>query len=110
MAPNASMRRTLTAVLALAGTAVAQNMSSSDDTNSTTTTFPRLVNITEDTPSPNEAIPKPECNASQPVSVRYSATTGRLYLESPNGQRGGCVTVDEIWTARGGGTKVRRGG
>ncbi|CAM9370594.1 unnamed protein product, partial [Hapterophycus canaliculatus] len=60
-----------------------------------------------DTPSPNEPIPKPECNATQAVAVRYSATTGRLYLESSTpGARGGCVTVDQIWTARGGGTKT----
>lgn len=60
-----------------------------------------------DTPSPNEPIPKPECNASQTVSVRYSATTGRLYLEAAvPGERGGCVTLDQIWTARGGGSKA----
>ncbi|CAN0390933.1 unnamed protein product, partial [Ectocarpus fasciculatus] len=58
-----------------------------------------------DTPSPNTPIPKPECNSTQPVSIRYSATTGRLYLEAGvEGERGGCVTVDQIWEARGGGT------
>lgn len=61
-----------------------------------------------DTPSPNMPIPKPECNSTQPVSIRYSATTGRLYLEAGvEGERGGCVTVDQIWEARGGGTAVR---
>ncbi|CAN0067101.1 unnamed protein product [Ectocarpus sp. 6 AP-2014] len=58
-----------------------------------------------DTPSPNTPIPKPECNSTQAVSIRYSATTGRLYLEaSVEGERGGCVTVEQIWEARGGGT------
>ncbi|CAB1104983.1 MEP4a [Ectocarpus sp. CCAP 1310/34] len=58
-----------------------------------------------DTPSPNTPIPKPECNSTQAVSIRYSATTGRLYLEAGvEGERGGCVTVEQIWEARGGGT------
>lgn len=57
------------------------------------------------TPSPNTPIPKPECNITgTQVMVRYSATTGRLYLES-NTMRGGCVTLDQIWEARGGGAK-----
>ena len=58
----------------------------------------------EDTPSPNEPIPKPECDTSNPVSVRYSSTTGRLYVETAGSTRGGCVTIDQIWEARGGGT------
>lgn len=58
-----------------------------------------------DTASPNEAIPKPDCNSTKTVSVRYSATTGRLYLEAAvEGDRGGCVTIEQIWEARGGGT------
>lgn len=57
-----------------------------------------------DTPSPNEPIPKPECNESNPVSIRYSSTTGRLYLESASSSRGGCVSIDQIWEYRGGGT------
>lgn len=64
----------------------------------------RKAGATLDTPSPNEAIPKPECNESNPVSVRYSSTTGRLYLESASSSRGGCVSIDQIWEARGGGT------
>lgn len=60
--------------------------------------------VAGDTPSPNEAIPKPECDESSPVSVRYSSTTGRLYIESANSTRGGCVSIDQIWEARGGGT------
>lgn len=60
---------------------------------------------TMDTPSLNEAIPKPECDANFTVSIRYSATTGRLYLEGVDGARGGCVTIDQVWEARGGGSK-----
>lgn len=58
-----------------------------------------------DTTSLNEPIPKPECDANNNVSIRYAATTGRLYLEGVNGSRGGCVTIDQIWEARGGGAK-----
>lgn len=69
--------------------------------------MPNTTGNSTDTPSPNEPIPKPECDANQTVSVRYSATTGRLYLEAAVvGQRGGCVTIEQIWTARGGGTKT----
>ncbi|CAM9179603.1 unnamed protein product [Pylaiella littoralis] len=57
-----------------------------------------------DTPSLNDPIPKPECNASIPVTMRYSSTTKRLYLEKlENGTRGGCVMLEQIWMARGGG-------
>lgn len=56
-----------------------------------------------DTPSPNTAIEKPECNASIPVRLRYSSTSARMYLESADGEtRGGCVTIDQIWEARAG--------
>ncbi|CAN0520263.1 unnamed protein product [Scytosiphon promiscuus] len=59
-----------------------------------------------DTPSPNEPIPKPECDMNKTVSIRYSKTTERLYLEAGVlGERGGCVSVDQIWAARGGGAK-----
>eukprot|EP00903_Cladosiphon_okamuranus_P020616 g18926.t1 len=68
---------------------------------------PTMPHNSTDTPSPNEPIPKPECDVNQTVSVRYSATTGRLYLEAGvPGERGGCVTIDQIWEARGGGTKA----
>ena len=51
-----------------------------------------------ETESPNEPIPKPECDASIPVSIRYSSTSSRLYLESVDGStRGGCVTLPQIW-------------
>eukprot|EP00752_Nemacystus_decipiens_P012441 g11022.t1 len=67
---------------------------------------PNMTYNSTDTPSPNEPIPKPECDANKTVSVRYSATTGRLYLEAAVvGERGGCVTIDQIWEARGGGAK-----
>lgn len=69
--------------------------------------LPNTSHNSTDTPSPNEPIPKPECDANKTVSVRYSATTGRLYLEAAVvGERGGCVTIDQIWEARGGGTKA----
>ncbi|CAN0480771.1 unnamed protein product, partial [Laminaria digitata] len=56
-----------------------------------------------DTPSPNEAIAKPACDASAPVSIRYSSSSARLYLESGDGStRGGCVTLKGIWESRGG--------
>ena len=55
------------------------------------------------TPSPNEPIPKPMCNSSNPLRVRYAETTGRLYLESAgNDTRGGCVSLGAIWEARDG--------
>ena len=52
----------------------------------------------KDTQSPNEPIPKPECDASIPVSIRYSSVSEWLYLESADGKtRGGCVTLQQIW-------------
>ena len=54
-----------------------------------------------DTESPNEPIPKPECDSSQTVSIRYSSSSERLYLESGDGStRGGCVTLQKIWEER----------
>lgn len=51
-----------------------------------------------DTPSPNDVIAKPECDPSITVSLRYSGTSERLYLESADGiTRGGCITLTEIW-------------
>ena len=56
-----------------------------------------------DTPSPNAPIPKPECDATTAVSIRYSSGSARLYLESADGTtRGGCVTLQQIWEDRGG--------
>lgn len=76
----------------------------------TTTTAAAAVLLTllsvaaaEDTASPNEAIPKPECDDSAEVSIRYAGTTGRLYLESADGtSSGGCVTLGQIWESRAG--------
>lgn len=52
----------------------------------------------KDTPSPNKPIPKPDCDSSIAVSVRYNAESARLYIESANGRtRGGCVTLEQIW-------------
>lgn len=60
---------------------------------------------TKDTPSPNNPIPKPVCNVSQDVSIRYSSSTKRLYVEGMLDEknqtiRGGCVTLNEIFLAR----------
>ena len=48
------------------------------------------------TASPNDAIPKPSCDSSKSVSVRYSSGSERLYLESSSG--GGCITLEEVWS------------
>ena len=45
----------------------------------------------------NEVIPKPTCDSTTGVSVRYASTTKRVYLESVDGARGGCTTPTEIW-------------
>ena len=59
------------------------------------------------TESPNKPIPKPECDASIPVSVRYSSASSRLYIVSADGStRGGCVTLNQIWKERGGKTPL----
>ena len=122
-----ALRRVTLAALLAAAVANASDDSSSSDSSSDTTDSPTpsphlyhhmtasptgmmmMPNMTyngTDTPSPNEPIPKPECDSNKTVSVRYSATTGRLYLEAAVvGERGGCVTIDQIWEARGGGAK-----
>lgn len=62
----------------------------------------RLI-AAQDTESPNDAIPKPECDTSIQVSIRYSSASSRLYLVSEDGiTRGGCVTLSQIWETRGG--------
>lgn len=48
----------------------------------------------------NEPIPQPECDATKTVSVRHSGTTKRLYLEGVGGERGGCITLSQIYEAR----------
>eukprot|EP00904_Undaria_pinnatifida_P009109 jgi/Undpi1/5328/HiC_scaffold_2.g00609.m1 len=58
----------------------------------------KLASSAKNTESPNQPIPKPECDASIPVSIRYSSVSERLYLESADGStRGGCVTLAQIW-------------
>ena len=50
------------------------------------------------TASPNDAITKPECDVNTTVSLRYSSSSKRLYLESADGTaRGGCITLKQIW-------------
>ena len=56
-----------------------------------------------DTESPNDAIPKPECDLSKNILMRYSTSSSRLYIESADGiTRGGCATLSQIWEAQGG--------
>ena len=51
-----------------------------------------------DTASPNKAIAKPKCDSTVTVSIRYSPSSERVYLESADGvTRGGCVTLTQIW-------------
>lgn len=51
----------------------------------------------------NEPIEQPECDASQSVMIRYSSTSERLYLEAgESGERGGCMTLTQIFEARAG--------
>lgn len=53
--------------------------------------------------SENEPIPQPDCDAEKSVNIRYSATSKRLYLEAAEpGERGGCVTLTNIFEARAG--------
>lgn len=59
------------------------------------------------TTSPNHAIAKPGCDVNATVSLRYSSSSKRLYVESPDGvTRGGCVTLKKIWTELGGATPL----
>ena len=59
--------------------------------------------VSVDTASPNDPIPKPDCDSSLDTSIRYSGTSKRLYVESGDGStRGGCATLGEIWASQGG--------
>lgn len=49
----------------------------------------------------NTPIPKPVCDASKTVSVRYSSTSKRIYLESVDGSRGGCFSPSQIYNTLG---------
>lgn len=60
--------------------------------------FALKLAASQDTTSPNEPIPKPECDETITVSIRYSLVSARLYLESTDGStRGGCVSLKHIW-------------
>lgn len=57
----------------------------------------------KNTPSANKPIPKPECDSSITVSIRYSSVSSRVYIVSADGKtRGGCVSLSQIWEQRGG--------
>lgn len=51
----------------------------------------------------NDPIEQPECDSSKDVTIRYASSTERLYLEAgESGERGGCVTLTDIFEARAG--------
>ena len=45
----------------------------------------------------NETIPKPECDSSKEVSIRYAASSNRVYVESLDGTRGGRISLTQIY-------------
>jgi len=45
----------------------------------------------------SQSVPKPTCDPSKEVSVRYSSTSNRIYLESLDGTLGGCMTLTGIY-------------
>lgn len=49
----------------------------------------------------NTPIPKPICDASKEISVRYSSTSQRIYIESLDGSRGGCASPSTVYQALG---------
>lgn len=49
----------------------------------------------------SDPIEQPECDSSKTVSIRYSSSSQRLYIEAgESGEQGGCVTLTEIFEAR----------
>lgn len=42
-------------------------------------------------------IPKPVCDSSKRVSVRYASSSQRIYVESIDGTRGGCTSLTHIY-------------
>ena len=83
------------------GAAAGQTARSTASLATSTTPTPAPTAASEDTASPNEPISKPDCDAAQTVSIRYSSSSARAYLESGDGTtRGGCVTLEQIWEAR----------
>lgn len=62
-----------------------------------------LATLVTDLAAVNDPIAKPVCDGSKSVSIRYASSSSRLYVEAVNaGDRGGCVTLGEIFTARNG--------
>lgn len=49
----------------------------------------------------NTPIPKPTCDSTKNITVRYSSTSQRIYLESVDGSRGGCTDPRSIYEALG---------
>lgn len=49
----------------------------------------------------NTPIPKPTCDNTKNITVRYSSTSQRIYLESVDGSRGGCTDPQSIYEALG---------
>ena len=49
----------------------------------------------------NTPIPKPTCDSAKNITVRYSSTSRRIYLESVDGSRGGCADPTSIYQALG---------
>lgn len=52
----------------------------------------------------NQHEPKPVCDSSIAVSVRYSSSSKRihvLFVESLNGTRGGCASANDVFLALG---------
>lgn len=55
------------------------------------------------TAAENGVIKQPDCDSSKSVTIRYASSTPRLYLEAAeDGERGGCVTLSQIFDARDG--------
>lgn len=62
-----------------------------------------LASLAASIAAENDVIDQPECDSSKTVSIRYSSTSQRLYLEAAeDGERGGCVTLTDIFDARAG--------
>jgi len=49
----------------------------------------------------NTPIPKPSCDFSKEVSVRFASSSNRIYIESVDGSRGGCSSLTHIYETLG---------
>ena len=49
----------------------------------------------------NTPIPKPACDSSKEVSVRFASSSNRVYVESVDGTRGGCSSLTHIYETLG---------